>query len=726
MKLCKFFSKNICTPAIIISYISLIFLIMPVSMLFLLPAIIVQIAGSVFIFLKKPQVKFRLISISSFLISAAIALRLGLNFYDRWIVSAKVGTAADILHISPTLLTVLASSILAVCSIPFISGIFHQITELYITSVANSKYTFICNILFFLITSIITVILSQNMIDVDILSMGLFKFILGMLIVFIPILIIYCLTDSAALSFAVGSGIFMIISTVNVYVYSFRGRLFDPADIFSFTTAVNVMDNYSLLPIPKVIINAWCLWFILLFCLLKLSLRTKSAASLKKKALIASCCLIGLTLIFCYTQNLTTYQWQKNGAKNNGYFLDFVCKFNQVTITKPNDYSNEYIDSLSDQYKQNTGSEQSEHPHIIVIMNEAFSDLSVIGDVATNKEVTPFISSLEKEAVSGYALTSVFGGNTANSEFEFLTGNSMAWLSPNSVPYQQYLKEPSYSMVSHLKTYYDYHCIAMHPYLSSGWNRPNVYTDLGFDEIYFQESFPQENYVRRYISDQEMFETIVDMYENNSQDPLFFFGVSMQNHGNYYYTGDDFNPSISLVGYDNDYPDVEQYLSLLNETDKAVEYLISYFQAADEDVVIVFFGDHQPRIDENFYNEISSSGFDSLNDQQKKYLVPFFIWSNYDMDAKHIECTSLNYLSSYVYEAAGISLPPYNQFLSEIEETIPSINANGFYSSSTQGYLPFDMANEEEQELLQLYEQLQYNNLFDSKNRNENLFPVLE
>ena len=199
----------------------------------------------------------------------------------------------------------------------------------------------------------------------------------------------------------------------------------------------------------------------------------------------------------------------------------------------------------------------------------------------------------------------------------------------------------------------------------------------------------------------------------------------MQNHGDYAYSGENYSQSVSLVGYDNQYSGVDQYLSLIHETDKAVEYLISYFSQVEDEVIVVFFGDHQPIMDEKFYGEVMGGGSDTLENTQKKFTVPFFIWANYDIEESNVECTSLNYLSTYMYEAAGIPLPLYNQFLSEMEEKIPAINANGYYSLESQCYLPVDKAPENEQYWLDLYQSLQYNNLHDQEHRNEDFFPVL-
>ena len=116
----------------------------------------------------------------------------------------------------------------------------------------------------------------------------------------------------------------------------------------------------------------------------------------------------------------------------------------------------------------------------------------------------------------------------------------------------------------------------------------------------------------------------------------------------------------------------------------------------------------------------------SLDEQQKRYEIPFFIWANYDIEEQCIDCTSLNYLSSYVYDAAGIELPTYNKFLREMENAIPSINANGFYSLGKECYLPFDEASANELKWLNLYEALQYNSIFDIAHQNEIFFPAIE
>ena len=204
-------------------------------------------------------------------------------------------------------------------------------------------------------------------------------------------------------------------------------------------------------------------------------------------------------------------------------------------------------------------------------MDESYADLRRLGEhFQTNIDVMPYFDSLQENTIRGFALSSVYGGGTANSEYEFLTGNSLAYLPAGCVAYQQYLPEDAYSMVSSLRDR-GYATVAMHPYYASGWMRNKVWPQLGFSETYFLESFPQQNLVRRFVSDQEMFEKVVRRYETRDRSrPLFLFGVTMQNHGGYRYYGENYMTEVRLRGFTQAYPRAEQYLTLIHETDKAL------------------------------------------------------------------------------------------------------------------------------------------------------------
>lgn len=268
----------------------------------------------------------------------------------------------------------------------------------------------------------------------------------------------------------------------------------------------------------------------------------------------------------------------------------------------------------------------------------------------------------------------------------------------------------------------------MHPYLSNGWARTTVYPYMGFDESFFLDDFPQKNLIRDYVSDQEMFEEMMRRYEaykKTDKGKVFMFGVTMQNHGGYDYSGDNFKKEISLKGYSEKYEDVEQYLSLVHKTDCAVEWLLNYLENLENEVVVVFYGDHLPSLNTRFYEEVHGGSFDSLDEKNLQYTVPFFIWTNYKSEEQYVDLTSLNYLFNFVYEAAGMELPPYNQFLENVMEQVPAINSVGYYSKKNKCFLEYKNSEGKEKEILELYNQFIYNNMFDSKNRNKFFFPLL-
>ena len=148
----------------------------------------------------------------------------------------------------------------------------------------------------------------------------------------------------------------------------------------------------------------------------------------------------------------------------------------------------------------------------------------------------------------------------------------------------------------------------------------------------------------------------------------------------------------------------------------------------EDPVEIVFFGDHQPSLNTNFYRGLNGKGLSGLTEDELEHLytVPFFIWTNYESETKEVPITSLNYLSTMALEKAGIALPAYNQFLADMMETVPAINSRGYYSKQHGCYMHLEEADGEEAEWIQKYQMLQYNNMFDKKKQSKLFFPYLK
>ena len=254
-----------------------------------------------------------------------------------------------------------------------------------------------------------------------------------------------------------------------------------------------------------------------------------------------------------------------------------------------------------------------------------------------------------------------------------------------------------------------------------------VYPKLGFDETHFMDDFDETNILREYITDQELYDGIIDRYENRkNNEKLYIMGITMQNHGGYGTRYDNFDQEVYKLG--DSYTDGNQYLSLIHESDKAFKNLITYFQNVDDPVEIVFFGDHQPGLYSEFIKLINGKGTSGLSEDEieKLYTVPFYIWTNYETEAKTVDITSLNYLSTMTLERANIDLPAYNQFLADMMEVVPAINSRGYYSKTAGGFLHIDEATGEEAEWIKNYNILQYNSMFDEKNKSSLFFPYIK
>lgn len=533
-------------------------------------------------------------------------------------------------------------------------------------------------------------------------------------------LLVLACTNRTGLALIISHCLIMVFAGANYFVYAFRGNEITFGDFKSLATGLSVASNYQFS------LNAQAMNTILLsaiFC----------AAAVKCKIMLKRAWvmrLIGISLaVFLVlhvakaTENTVTETWEQKGTYRNGYLLNFALSVRDSFVEKPKTYSKEAVAGLEMEYGETDEALEGEKPAIIVIMNESFADFRVLGDLETNLPVMPFFDSLNENVTKGYALASVYGAKTPNSEWEFLTGNSMAFLPAGSVAYQQYVDEKNaYSLVDTLKKE-DYTCVAMHPYYSTGWSRDTVYPELGFDEMYFLEDFDQSDLMRKYVSDASLYDKIIERYEAGGEDEnLFVMGVTMQNHGGYRDYYDNFQADVYVENAR--YPDVSQYLSLARQSDLAIQELVSYFSTVDRPVVLCFFGDHQPSLNTSFYRKLNGKGISnlSLSELEEFYQVPFFIWSNYPCESETEARSSLNFLSTMLLERAGIRLPAYNRFLADLMEEIPAMNDRAYYSEKTGRYKHYGKGSSEDEAWIEKYRVLQYNGLFDDQGRSEAFF----
>lgn len=543
---------------------------------------------------------------------------------------------------------------------------------------------------------------------------------------------LFCLTGKGKTSLRAELMIMWLFGIANAYVYRFRHTYITPWDITSVGTAMNVAGNYDYTPKPRMVISliaAIILFFVAGLCKLEFSRKSEKNATIRIAGIVTAIVLLsGMTYLAQRNTvrdllGIYTTQFDSAGMmKKNGMAVNFMYQMKFLKVDKPENYSADAERKLLQQYVSESYAPE-ELPDIIVVMDEAFSDPAVDGEFSTNIDYMPYVHSLlngeEENVVSGYINSSVNGGNTPNSEFEFLTGNTMGFLPQGSIAFQQYVRREMDSIPFYLRSL-GYRTIATHPYKSSGWDRTKAWPLLGFEEMFFEEYFEELDLqkVRKYVSDEAYFDAVADKVDDMSKEgPVFSFNVTMQNHSGYSEEEyDNFERSIMVDGVEDMSVQayrMTNYLSLIKYTDDAFKKLTDRYRKYERPVIIVLFGDHQPDPTtlDIMWNQ-NNKDRDHLSDEDlvNTYRVPFVIWANFDIEEKSGIETSINYLGNMVLEAAGISLPPYRSFLKEYSEKYPVVSAVRYMDSDGKTVMEEDWGN-----ALEDYHKMQYYEMFDDK-----------
>lgn len=568
----------------------------------------------------------------------------------------------------------------------------------------------------------------------DLVQMKVYKVVFNLLIYYTLMYFVFAITVSVRTSLILMSIFTALFATCNIFLVQFRQIPLLASDFVIIRTAMNVASDFSYhITWPILFLICFVAACIAAACKIKqgkVKIYTRAAVGV-----IYICFLVFMLKFMVFSDSLKAYKININTFRpiksytNNGGMLTFVRSIRLMLVEKPEGYDKETAQEIAGDYTSDSvNDEKAKKPNVIVIMNEAFADLQSVGKFETNEEVLPFYNSLKEDTVKGFAYVSVFGGQTANSEFEFLTGDSKAFLPSGSTPYQLYVKEYLPSLTGNLKLNNYQGMLAMHPYNASGYNRINVYNNFGFSRFITKEDFVNPKLVRNFISDESDYDKIIEEYESakqTSDKPFYMFNVTMQNHSAYDTDFDNLPDTIKITTPECVNEDAQRYLNLVHISDAQTKRLVEYFQQQEEPTVILMFGDHEPGLSDSFYESIIGKNLNSLTAEENMelYKVPFFIWANYDIEEKYIEKTSLNYLQSLLLDTAGMQKSGYNKYQLELMKDVPAMNVSGYFGADGKYYSITDKKSPYYDQVWE-YDILQYNHLFDKKNRMDDFFEL--
>lgn len=573
----------------------------------------------------------------------------------------------------------------------------------------------------------------------DLMAIGKFSMYSGMIwilnyaLYLMPFILILGISGKRRISYLLPEILFIAISVANLIVKAIRRTPISAGDLYSVKTAMAVAGNYHMQFDKEFLLKAGLGIGIIILTQIILNCYYRKEEQIIIKSIatrgILSVCAVLWGIILFATTSIVTISGQNPdyfSHETNGFALNLYLQWKDISIKEPTDYALDELENLQGKYSSDevVTDEQQQYPNIIAIMNESFADLRVLGEYSTNIEVLPYLDSLSKNTIKGTLYSSVYGGNTANSEYEFLTGCSIAYFSERVVPYQLFMNEQRPSLISQMKDM-GYETVFMHPYRSYSWNRPSVYSALGVDEMIYEEDMDNLEYIRSYASDASQYEYVKKYLESDRDKPLFLFDVTVQNHGGYTGEISELPEKVMITGHEGQYTETENYLTLVHESDRALGELLSYLENYDEPTIVVFYGDHQPAIETGFIEMAmnkSESDF-TLEDRQKMYQVPFFIWSNCDMEEETIDAMSINYLGTLLCEKLGLPMTGMQKYLQELRLQLPVINSVCMIDAQKQYRLKTDIMKDDSMGFIQ-YNQIIYNYMFDTKNRLDTFYQL--
>lgn len=554
-----------------------------------------------------------------------------------------------------------------------------------------------------------------------------FKFLMNPWLYGMVELLFLMITLNVRLAVECGAVFTALITAVNIYLIEWRGVPLYLTDLVDIQTAGDVAGSYQLTMTQGSLLLI--LYLIAVFALCRKIWPKKTPYIGRRRWLWRLILIPVCSLVIGYTTYYMVWTKAPNrhgvgmssfrpikSYRKNGQIITLVRSAKFLLVEKPDHYSQEAVDKLDEQYPSDSAADMTEKlPNVIVVMNESLSDVQSVGSFETNEDPLRFIHSLKENTVKGSLYVSVFGGHTANTEYEVLTGDAYA-LCPSGTPYVLYIKNPMASLASYMKSLGSTGNIAMHPNTATNYNRNNVYSFFGFEQFLNIQDFEGAGKIRGLVDDATDLQRIITEYEKqrlSSQDPFFLFTVTMQNHSPFDREYTDVPHTIEITSEAEGKDVAETYLNLARLSDDAFAQLVNYFEQVDEKTVIVMFGDHQPALPNAFYRDITGKARSKMTDEEEMvfFKTPLVIWANYDIQEEDDVKLSANYLQTKIKQVIGLPLTGYDKFLAQLAEKLPIITQNGYFDAAGQFFSVKDTTSPH-WDLISDYWNLTYQHLF--------------
>lgn len=511
---------------------------------------------------------------------------------------------------------------------------------------------------------------------------------------------VYVLTTKVSISFAITAIMSYGITMINYVKMGIRNDNLLFGDIFLIKEAATTKFDYSI--ILDATIFAYIIFFILasvaMYMLIDRRKRDKKLniwmRIVIKLILLVIVIVSGMNAIQKYyvteefywkTKNDKNFQdamWtDRNKYISRGCIYSFVHSYSEVKQFPPEGYNKQAAKKMLESYEY-SNIDEDKKVNIISIMLESYNDFSKFEEIKFIKDPYKKFHEIEKQAVSGELVTSIFGGGTINTERKFISGASNI---PNfrkkTNSYVYYFKEQGYTVEG------------SHPAEDWFYSRNLVNSNLGFDRYYFNENRYNSLTSEYHASDRILLNDILSLYKEhrkNNTNPYFSFSVTYQNHLPYsptYLRGGQYIVKDEKFTKE-EYNTINNYLNGVEDTGNQLYSMLQKLKNDKSPVVVILFGDHNPSLG-SVYDKLGIN-FDVSTEEgfNNYYCTPYVIWAN--ESAKKIlgnnfvgkgEKISPNYLMNKFFELAGYGGNEFMKASNEIKKYIPAISSDIYYEN---------------------------------------------
>lgn len=377
---------------------------------------------------------------------------------------------------------------------------------------------------------------------------------------------------------------------------------------------------------------------------------------------------------------------QNTNHTRNGFLAGFLSNMPAPSMNLPEYYSKENITDIVEKYRKAAvkinSMRSNEHlkSNVIFVMNESFSDPLILEGIESNKDPLKYYREILSESISGDNKAPSYGGGTASSEFQALTGFSLE-------PFEAHITSPYIQLVSEINRYpamtkrakrENYTTTAIHPYDPSFYRRNDIYEKMEFDQFLHQDNMRNREKISKkhgYISDFSSYQEVFDVMKQ-SDEKDFIHLVTMQNHTTYAKKYDSVN--YEVLGSGN-IAEANAYFQDLENSDLSLELLINKIDDFPEPIILMFWGDHLP----GFYDtDILKQG-----PTLARYRTPFLIYSNEKSLNQKVDIISPIYFINYVLDVLDLKVTPYEALLLELEEKLPVLDVGVYFDMESKKYV---------------------------------------